>query len=209
MKAIIGRKLGMTQMFGEDGSAIPITVLEAGPCFITQIKTPERDGYSALQIGYGTRKPRNVNQPLKGHMEKANKGYFQVLREVRVDQPGEFELGQGFTTDIFQVGENIDVIGTSKGKGFAGTIKRWGFSRGPTTHGCKNIREPGSTGMATFPGRVLKGKKMAGQKGNKRVTVMNLKIVDIRSEENLMFVEGAVPGANNGVILIRKTNRGK
>lgn len=209
MKAIIGRKLGMTQMFGEDGSAIPITVLEAGPCFITQIKTPERDGYSALQIGYGTRKPRNVNKPLKGHMEKANKGYFQVLREVRVDQPGEFELGQGFTTDIFQVGENIDVIGTSKGKGFAGTIKRWGFSRGPTTHGCKNIREPGSTGMATFPGRVLKGKKMAGQKGNKRVTVMNLKIVDIRSEENLMFVEGAVPGANNGVILIRKTNRGK
>ncbi len=209
MKAIIGRKLGMTQMFGEDGSAIPITVLEAGPCFITQIKTAERDGYSALQIGYGTRKPRNVNQPLKGHMEKAGKGYFQVLREVQIDQPGEFELGQGFTTDIFQVGENIDVIGTSKGKGFAGTIKRWGFSRGPTTHGCKNIREPGSTGMATFPGRVLKGKRMAGQKGNKRVTVMNLKIVDIRPEENLMFVKGAVPGANNGVILIRKTNRGK
>jgi len=209
MKAIIGRKLGMTQMFGEDGSAVPITVLEAGPCTVIQIKTPERDGYSALQIGYGTRKARNVNQPLKGHMDKAGKGYFQVLREVRVDQPGEFQLGQGITTEIFQIGENIDVIGTSKGKGFAGTIKRWGFSRGPTTHGCKNIREPGSTGMATFPGRVLKGKRMAGQKGNKRVTVMNLQIIDIRPEENLMFVKGAVPGANNGIILIRKTNRGK
>jgi large subunit ribosomal protein L3 len=209
MKAIIGRKLGMTQMFGDDGSAVPITVLEAGPCTVTQIKTPERDGYSALQIGYGTRKVKNLTLPLKGHMDKVGKGYFQVLREVRVDQPGEFQLGQGITTEIFQIGENIDVIGTSKGKGFAGTIKRWGFSRGPTTHGCKNIREPGSTGMATFPGRVLKGKRMAGQKGSKRVTVMNLQIIDIRPEENLMFVKGAVPGANNGIILIRKTNRGK
>lgn len=209
MKAIIGRKLGMTQMFADDGSAVPITVLEAGPCTVTQIKTPERDGYSALQIGYGTCKANNVNRPLKGHMDKVGKGYFKVLREVRVDQPGEFQLGQGITTEIFQIGENIDVIGTSKGKGFAGTIKRWGFSRGPTTHGCKNIREPGSTGMATFPGRVLKGKRMAGQKGNKRVTVMNLQIIDIRPEENLMFVKGAVPGAENGIILIRKTNRGK
>lgn len=209
MKTIIGRKLGMTQIFGEDGSAVPITVVEAGPCTITQIKTPERDGYSALQIGFGTRKAKNLNRPLRGHMEKAGKGYFQVLREVRIDQADEFQLGQGITTDIFEIGENIDVIGTSKGKGFAGTIKRWGFKRGPSTHGCKNIREPGSTGMATFPGRVLKGKRMAGQKGNKRVTVMNLKIVDIRPEENLMFVKGAIPGSENGIILIRKTNRGK
>jgi large subunit ribosomal protein L3 len=208
MKAIIGRKLGMTQIFAEDGSAVPVTVVEAGPCTITQIKTPERDGYSALQIGFGTRKAKNVNRPTKGHMDAAGKGYFQVLREVRVEQPGDYQIGEGISADIFEIGERIDVIGTSKGKGFAGTIKRWGFKRGPSTHGCKSIREPGSTGMATYPGRVLKGKRMAGQKGNKRVTVMNLKIIDIRPEENLMLVKGAIPGAGNGVILIRKTNRG-
>jgi len=141
-------------------------------------------------------------------MDAAGKGYFQTLREVRVGQPGDYQIGEGISADIFEIGEHIDVIGTSKGKGFAGTIKRWGFKRGPSTHGCKNIREPGSTGMATYPGRVLKGKRMAGQKGNKRITVMNLKIIDIRPEENLMLVKGAVPGASNGIILIRKTNRG-
>jgi large subunit ribosomal protein L3 len=209
MKAIIGRKLGMTQIFSEDGSAIPVTVLEAGPCTITQVKTPERDGYSALQLGFGTRKAKNVNRPLKGHMDKAGKGYFQVLREVRTEQPTDLQVGDGISTDIFQVGESIDVIGNSKGKGFAGTIKRWGFTRGPSSHGSKNIREPGSTGMATYPGRVLKGKRMAGQKGDKRVTVMNLTIIDIRPEDNLMLVRGAVPGASNAIVFIRKTNRGK
>ena len=209
MKAIIGRKLGMTQIFAEDGSAVPVTILEAGPCTITQVKTPERDGYSALQLGFGARKAKNVNRPLKGHMDKAGKGYFQVLREVRMDQPTELQVGDGISTDIFQIGESIDVIGNSKGKGFAGTIKRWGFTRGPAAHGSKNIREPGSTGMATYPGRVLKGKRMAGQKGDKRVTVMNLTIVDIRPEDNLMLVKGAVPGASNTIVFIRKTNRGK
>lgn len=209
MKAIIGRKLGMTQIFAEDGSAVPVTIVEAGPCTITQIKTPERDGYSALQIGFGTRKAKNVNKPMRGHMEKAGKGYFQVLQEVRVDESGDYQIGQAISTDVFEVGERIDVIGTSKGKGFAGTIKRWGFKRGPSTHGCKNVREPGSTGMATFPGRVLKGKRMPGQKGNKRITTMNLKIVDIRPEQNLMLVKGAIPGSSNGIVFIRKTNRGK
>jgi large subunit ribosomal protein L3 len=209
MKAIIGRKLGMTQIFSEDGSAVPVTVLEAGPCTITQVKTPERDGYSALQLGFGTRKAKNVNRPSKGHMDKAGKGYFQVLREVRMDQPTDLQVGDGISTEIFQIGESIDVIGNSKGKGFAGTIKRWGFTRGPAAHGSKNIREPGSTGMATYPGRVLKGKRMAGQKGDKRVTVMNLTIIDIRPEDNLMLVRGAVPGASNGIVFIRKTNRGK
>ncbi len=209
MKAIIGRKLGMTQIFAEDGSAVPVTIVEAGPCTITQIKTPERDGYSALQIGFGTRKAKNVNKPMRGHMEKAGKGYFQVLQEVRVDESGDYQIGQALSTDVFEVGERIDVIGTSKGKGFAGTIKRWGFKRGPSTHGCKNVRDPGSTGMATFPGRVLKGKRMAGQKGNKRITTMNLKIVDIRPEQNLMLVKGAIPGSCNGIVFIRKTNRGK
>lgn len=208
MKAIIGRKLGMTQIFAEDGSAVPVTIVEAGPCIVTQVKTPERDGYSALQIGFGTRKAKNINKPLRGHMEKAGKGYFQVLREVRTDQPGDYQVGQAISAELFEIGERIDVIGTSKGKGFAGTIKRWGFKRGPSTHGCKNVREPGSTGMATFPGRVLKGKRMPGQKGNKRITTMNLKIVDVRPEQNLMLIKGAIPGSSNGIIFIRKTNRG-
>jgi large subunit ribosomal protein L3 len=205
---IIGRKIGMTQLFAEDGSAVPVTVLEAGPCVITQIKTLERDGYTALQLGFGSRKAKNVNRPMKGHMNKADKGYFQTLREVRVTQADDFQLGQALSAeDIFKIGERIDVIGTSKGKGFGGTIRRWGFHRGPVTHGCKNIREPGSTGCAAYPGRVIKGKRMAGQTGDKRVTTMNLKIMDIRPEQNLLLVRGPVPGAKNGIVMIRKTAR--
>jgi large subunit ribosomal protein L3 len=205
---IIGRKIGMTQLFAEDGSAVPVTVLEAGPCVITQIKTLERDGYTALQLAFGSRKAKNVNRPMKGHMDKVDKGYFQTLREVRVAQTDDFQLGQTLSSeDIFEIGERIDVIGTSKGKGFGGTIRRWGFHRGPVTHGCKNIREPGSTGCAAYPGRVIKGKRMAGQTGNKRVTTMNLRIVDIRPEQNLLLVKGSVPGAKNGIVMIRKTAR--
>jgi large subunit ribosomal protein L3 len=207
IKAIIGRKLEMTQIFADDGSAIPVTLVQAGPCTVTQVKTVERDGYSALQIGFGSRKPKNVNRPMKGHLDKAGKGYFQVLQEVRVADPSDFELGQELLVDSFEIGEHIDVIGKSKGKGFAGTIKRWRFQRGPAGHGSKNIREPGSTGNATFPGRVIKGKKMPGQKGNSRVTLMNLKVVDVRPEENLLIVKGAIPGAKNGIIFIRKSNR--
>lgn len=207
VKAILGRKLGMTQMFAEDGTVVPVTVVEAGPCYVTQIKTLERDGYKALQIGFGGRKEKNVNRPMKGHQDKAGKGYFRVLREIRTDNIEEIELGQEFGADVFDIGERVDVVGMSKGKGFAGTIKRWGFHRGPVTHGCKNIREAGSTGCATYPGRVIKGKKMAGQKGNKRVTVMNLRVVDVRPEENVLLIRGAVPGAPDGVVFIRKTNR--
>jgi large subunit ribosomal protein L3 len=209
IKAIIGRKLDMTQLFAEDGTVVPVTVVEAGPCIVTQVKTAQRDGYSALQIGFGSCKPKNVNKPMKGHLDKAGKGYFRVLREVRTDQPEDYEVGQEYSVDVFEVGESIDVIGTGKGKGFAGTIKRWGFQRGPCGHGSKNMREPGSTGCATYPGRVIKGKKMAGQKGNKRITLMNLKIVDVRPEENLLLVKGAIPGARNGIVFIRKTNRVK
>lgn len=207
VKAIIGRKLEMTQVFAEDGSVVPVTLVEAGPCTITQVKTAERDGYSALQLGFGTAKPKHVNRPTKGHLDKAGKGYFRVLREVKVENPAEYELGQQISADVFEIGERIDVIGKSKGKGFAGPIKRWGFQRGPSAHGSKNIREPGSTGNATFPGRVIKGKKMAGQKGNKRITTMNLKIIDVRPEDNLLVVKGAIPGAKNSVVFIRKTNR--
>ncbi|NTW37622.1 MAG: 50S ribosomal protein L3 [Syntrophobacteraceae bacterium] len=207
VKALIGRKLEMTQLFAEDGSAVPVTVVEAGPCIVTQVKTAERDGYSALQIGFGTRKAKNVNRPMKGHLDKVGKGYFQVLRELPMEDVTDYEIGQDLSVDAFEIGERVDVIGTSKGKGFAGTIKRWGFSRGPAAHGSKNIREPGSTGNATFPGRVIKGKKMAGQKANKRVTVMSLKVIDVRPEDNLLIVKGAVPGAKNGILLIRKSNR--
>lgn len=207
IKAIIGRKLEMMQVFAEDGTNIPVTLLEVGPCTVSQIKTPERDGYSALQIAFGTCKPKHINKPLKGHLDKVDKGYFQVLREVRVEDPGQFQLGQEITVDTFQIGERIDVIGTSKGKGYAGTIKRWGFQRGPDGHGSKNVREPGSTGNATYPGRVIKGKKMPGQKGNKRITTMGLKIVDVRPEDNLLLVKGAIPGSRNGIVFIRKTNR--
>ena len=209
IKAIIGRKIDMTQVFAEDGSSVPVTVVQAGPCFITQVKTSERDGYAALQLGFGRRKPKHVNRPMKGHQDKAAKGYFSVLQEVRVDEPEDYELGQELLVDMFEIGERIDVIGTSKGKGFAGPIKRWRFQRGPAGHGSKNIREPGSTGNATYPGRVIKGKKMAGQKGNTRVTVMGLKIVDVRPEDNLLLVRGAIPGAKNGIVFIRKTNRVK
>jgi len=209
INAIIGRKLDMTQIFAADGSVYPVTLVQAGPCTITQVKTPQNDGYSALQIGFGPKKAKNVTKPLKGHLDKVGKGYFEVLREIPVTDTAEHAAGEQILADIFEIGENIDVIGTSKGKGYAGTIKRWNFQRGPSGHGSKNIREPGSTGMATYPGRVIKGKRLPGQKGNKRTTVLNLKVVDVRPEENLILVHGAVPGSKNGIVIIRKTNRVK
>jgi len=207
VKALIGRKLEMMQLFADDGSVLPVTLIQAGPCVVTQIKTPQRDGYAAVQLGYGNVKAKNVTKPLKGHLDKVGKGYFEVLHEVRTDQAGQFQAGQELSVEVFAVGEVVDVTGTSKGKGFAGTIRRWNFQRGPAGHGSKNIREPGSTGNATYPGRVIKGKKMPGQKGNKRVTLMGLKIVDIRPEENLLIVKGNVPGCRNGIVYIRKNNR--
>lgn len=207
VKALIGRKLEMMQLFADDGSVLPVTLIQAGPCVVTQIKTPQRDGYAAVQLGYGNAKAKNVTKPLKGHLDKVGKGYFEVLHEVRTDQAGQFQAGQQLSVEVFAVGEVVDVTGTSKGKGFAGTIRRWNFQRGPAAHGSKNIREPGSTGNATYPGRVIKGKKMPGQKGNKRVTLMGLKIVDIRPEENLLIVKGNVPGCRNGIVYIRKNNR--
>jgi len=207
VKALIGRKLEMMQLFADDGSVLPVTLIQAGPCVVTQIKTPQRDGYAAVQLGYGNAKAKNVTKPLKGHLDKVGKGYFEVLHEVRTDQAGQFQAGQQLSVEVFAVGEVVDVTGTSKGKGFAGTIRRWNFQRGPAGHGSKNIREPGSTGNATYPGRVIKGKKMPGQKGNKRVTLMGLKIVDIRPEENLLIIKGNVPGCRNGIVYIRKNNR--
>jgi len=207
ISTLIGKKLGMSQHFSPDGEATPVTVIQAGPCTITQIKSVEKDGYNALQLAFGESKPQGTTKPLLGHFKRCGKGPFDIIKEVKVDAVEEFELGQEIRADIFQVGELIHVAGRSKGKGFAGTIKRWNFSRGPMSHGGMNKRPPGSIGSSAFPSRVIKGRKMPGHMGNRRVTVKGLRIVDVRPEENIILVKGAVPGAENGVVLIRKSGK--
>ncbi len=205
--ALIGKKLGMSQLFSSDGQAIPVTVIQVGPCTITQIKSAENDGYSALQLGFGEKKPQRTTKPLLGHFNKSGKGPFAFLREVRVDDTADFELGQEISADIFQVGEVVHVVGTSKGKGFAGTIKRWNFSRGPMSHGGMNKRPPGSIGCSASPSRVIKGRKMPGRMGNRRVTFKGIKVVDVRPEQNIILLRGGVPGGRNGVVIIKKSGK--
>lgn len=207
VNALIGKKLGMSQLFSPGGEVTPVTVIQVGPCTVTQIKSVDRDGYNAVQLGFGERKPQRTKKPLLGHFKKSGKGPFAVLREVRVDDVGEFELGQEVSADIFQVGELVHVIGRSKGKGFAGTIKRWNFSRGPMSHGGMNKRAPGSIGCSATPARVVKGRKMPGQMGNRRETVKGLMVVDVRPEENIILIRGAVPGGRNGVVFIKKSGK--
>ena len=207
VNVLIGRKLGMSQLFSPDGEATPITVIQAGPCTITQIKSVKSDGYNALQLGFGEKKPQGTTKPLLGHLKKCGKGPFKVIKEVRVNDVSDFELGQEISAEIFQIGELVHVMGRSKGKGFAGTIKRWNFSRGPMSHGGMNKRPPGSIGCSATPSRVIKGRKMPGQMGNQEVTVKGLKVVDVRPEENIILIKGAVPGARNGVVVIKKTGR--
>ena len=207
VNALIGKKLGMSQLFSPDGEVTPVTVIQAGPCTVTQIKSVDSDGYNAVQLGFGERKPQRTKKPLLGHFKKSGKGPFAVVREVRVDDVGEFELGQEVSADIFQVGELVHVVGKSKGKGFAGTIKRWNFSRGPMSHGGMNKRAPGSIGCSATPARVVKGKKMPGQMGNRRATVKGLMVVDVRPEENIILIRGAVPGGRNGVVFIKKSGK--
>jgi large subunit ribosomal protein L3 len=207
INALIGKKLGTTQLFSSDGEVTPVTVIQAGPCTITQIKNAESDGYNALQLGFGEKKPQRTTKPMLGHLKKCGKGPFAVLREVRVNDVEDFELGQEISADIFQVGELVHVVGKSKGKGFAGTIKRWNFSRGPMSHGGMNKRPPGSIGCSATPSRVVKGKKMPGQMGNRRVTVKGVKVVDVRPEENIILLRGAVPGGRNGVVFIKKSGK--
>jgi len=202
---LIGKKLGMTRIFDTDGLAVPVTVIEAGPCFVVQKKTSNKDGYEALQLGFERRALGKCNKPGKGHFEKHGaKSGFKYLREVRLEQGGDFEEGQEITVEQFAVGDRVDVVGTSKGKGFAGTVKRWNFHRGPMTHGSMNHRAPGSIGASAYPSRVVKGKKMPGQMGNARVTMKNLEVVDVRPEENLLLVKGAIPGPRQGLVLIQK-----
>ena len=207
VNALIGKKLGMSQLFSPDGEVTPVTVIQAGPCTVTQIKSVDRDGYNAVQLGFGEKKPQRTKKPLLGHFKKSGKGPFAVVREVRVDDVGEFELGQEVSADIFQVGELVHVVGRSKGKGFAGTIKRWNFSRGPMSHGGMNKRPPGSIGCSASPSRVIKGRKMPGQMGNRRATVKGLMVVDIRPEENIILIRGAVPGGRNGLVFIKKSGK--
>lgn len=205
--ALIGKKLGMSQVFSSAGEVTPVTVIQAGPCIITQIKSVERDGYNALQLGFGPKKTQRTTKPLLGHLDKCGKGPFAVLREVRVPDVKDFELGQEVTADLFQIGELVHVVGISKGKGFAGTIKRWNFSRGPMSHGGMNKRPPGSIGCSATPSRVIKGRKMPGHMGRRRLTVKGLKVIDIRPEENTILIQGAVPGGRNGTVVIKKTGK--
>lgn len=200
MKALIGTKLGMTQVFGRDGIVEQVTLIQAGPCVVTQVKDAERDGYTAVQLGYGAA-PR-LARPLQGHLKSSGAG-SRVLREFRTTaEDGEFELGTTLNASVFEVGDKVQVTGTSKGKGFAGTIKRHNFKRGPKTHGSHNYRQPGSIG-AMYPEHVFKGKKMAGQMGAERVTVKNLKVVAVDTEKNLVALSGAVPGPRKGFVMLR------
>jgi len=202
---ILGRKLGVTRIFANDGSAVACTVIEAGPCPIVQVKTPESDGYSAVQIAFVDAKEKHTSKALKGHMEKAGKGLFRNLKELRVEDSSAFEVGQEITSEIFTSGEKVKITGTSKGKGFQGVMKRWNFRGMPASHGHEKVhRSPGSIGHATFPGKVFKGKKMAGHMGSETKTVINLEIVAVRADENVILVKGAVPGPKNGLVMIRK-----
>ncbi len=205
MKGIIGKKLGMTQIFDENGNVIPVTVIEAGPCYVTQIRSGERDGYAAVQLGFGETKPQRLTKGELGHLRRNNLPALRHLREFRLKN-GELDVeeGQQLKVDVFAKGERVDIIGTSKGRGFAGTIKRHHFHRGPKTHGQSDReRAPGSVGSTTTPGRTYKGQRMAGRMGGDRVTAENLEVVVIDTERNLLAVRGSVPGANDGIVVIK------
>lgn len=206
MKGIIGKKVGMTQIFDEAGNVIPVTVIEAGPCYVTQIRTADRDGYIAVQLGFKETKPKRLTQGQLGHLRRNNLPALRVLREFRLQENSlDVEEGQEIKCDVFAQGERVDVIGTSKGRGFAGTIKRHGFKRQPKTHGQSDReRAPGSIGMCATPGRTLPGQKMAGRMGNERVTIKNLEVVVVDPEKNLLAVRGSVPGAKDGIVLVRQ-----
>jgi len=210
MKGILGKKVGMTQVFSERGEAIPVTVIEAGPCFVAQIKTVEQDGYAAVQLGFEETKPKRLTQPQLKHLQKSNLPALRHLRELRIadDELVSLEEGQKLTVDIFEEGEMVDVTGTSKGRGFAGVVKRYGFRGGPKTHGQSDrLRAPGSVGACTTPGRVFKGKRMPGRMGGERVTTQGLQVVLVDPERNLLALRGAVPGSKNGLLLIREARK--
>ncbi|HLU10429.1 MAG TPA: 50S ribosomal protein L3 [Oceanobacillus sp.] len=204
MKGIIGKKVGMTQIFDENGNVVPVTVIQAGPCYVTQIRTAEKDGYTAVQLGFGETKPRRLTQGQLGHLRRNNLPALRYLREFRVQGDVDVTEGSEVKVDVFATGERVDVIGKSKGRGFAGTIKRHNFHRQPKTHGQSDReRAPGSVGSTTTPGRTFKGQKMAGRMGNARVTAQNLEVVVVDAERNLLAVKGSVPGANGGIVVVK------
>ena len=204
---ILGKKLGMSQFFDDQGRAVPVTLIEAGPCRITQLKTSETDGYTSVQIGFGATREKLINKPSKGHLSKSGEELLRHLREYRVDDLGGLELGAPITVGSFEAGQKVDVSGTSMGRGFSGYQKRHGFSRGPMSHGSKNHREPGSTGAGTTPGRIYPGKRMAGRYGGKKITTRGLTILKIDIERNLLVVKGSVPGKPGGFLKIRPAQK--
>ncbi|HHW06081.1 MAG TPA: 50S ribosomal protein L3 [Clostridia bacterium] len=208
MKGILGKKLGMTQVFNDEGMVIPVTVIEAGPCVVVQKKTVENDGYTAVQLGFEARSERRVNKPLKGHFAKAGVKPFHYLREFKVENADDYQVGQEIKVDVFAAGDKVDVKGISKGKGFAGGVKRHGFGRGPMAHGSKYHRRPGSLG-AKGPARVFKGRKLPGHMGHRTVTVQNLEVVKTIPERNLLLVKGAVPGPRKGLLVITQSKKAK
>ena len=204
-KAILATKVGMTQIFNEDGVLTPVTVLQAGPCVVTQVKTVENDGYAAVQVGFVDTREKLVNKPQKGHFDKAGVAYKKFVRELKLENAAEYALAQEIKADIFAAGDKVDATAISKGKGFQGAIKRLGQSRGPMAHGSKFHRHQGSNGSATTPGRVFKGKGMPGQMGNKKITTQNLEIVKVDVENNLILVKGAVPGPKKSLVTLKET----
>ena len=205
-RGILGKKIGMTRVFRENGESIPVSVLEVGPCYVIQIKRIEKEGYNAIQIGFQPKKDKRLNKPLLGHFKAAGKGGSAFLQEIRVDDVDSFKLGQEINSEIFNVGDLVAVRGISKGKGFTGVVKRWGFSGGDTSHGCRSHRVPGSIGASATPSRVMKGKKLPGRMGNKKITVKNLKVVDVVKEKNLILVKGSVPGSRGSLLEVKITN---
>ena len=208
-KAILGKKLGMTQIFAEDGTLVPVTVIEAGPCSVVQKKTVEIDGYSAVQVGFVDKKEKKANKPEKGHFAKAGVSVKRYVKEFKLDGAADMNVGDEIKVDVFEAGEMIDVTGTSKGHGYAGTIKRWGTHRGPMSHGSHYHRGPGSLGACSSPSRVFKGKRLPGHYGVETVTIQNLDLVKVDTERNLLLVKGSVPGPKGGLLIIKNAVKAK
>ena len=204
VKGVLGKKIGMTRVFRENGESIPVSVLEVGPCPIMQIKRVEKEGYNALQVGFQQKKDKRLNKPLLGHVKAAGKGGYAFLGEIRIDDIDSYELGQEIDSGIFTVGERVTVRGVSKGRGFTGVVKRWGYSGGNASHGCRSHKVPGSMGASATPSRIMKGKKLPGRMGHQRVTVMTLEVIDVVKEKNLILLKGAVPGSRGGILEVKK-----
>lgn len=205
MKGVLGKKIGMTQIFTEKDHLVPVTVIDANDCVVTQVKTLEKDGYSALQMGLGSIKEKRVTKPMKGHFDKGKTKPKRHLAEVKVDKGHDYRVGQEIKVDIFSVGDKADITGISKGKGYAGVVKRWGFAGGPGGHGSHFHRAPGSIGACASPSRVFKGRKLPGQMGNSQVTVQGLEIAMVDTEQNLLLVKGSVPGGKNSIVIIKES----